>query len=337
MRRLVLLNACVALAYVAAAQLGFHVAFAAEQISTVWPPSGIAMASVILGGLPLAPGVWLGAFAANAAMHAPLWSAAAIAAGNTLEAASARWMLRRFRVDPGLGTVSAAVAFVTLGAVLATMTSATVGVLTLSVAHVQPWRLFPWLWFDWWLGDALGVLVVAPAMLALVHARWSTRDRIEAVVFTVASLGVAQLVFGNAFGVASDPIEYAVFPVLIAVAMRGHQASAMLALLGTSAVAIANTAIGHGPFAGANLHHGLILLQLFTGVAAVTTLLLAAGASERRDRAARSRGEPVASRTRGNAATRAARRAHRHLRMGLSRGRGDLLGGVLPPVRPARP
>ena len=64
MRRLVLLNACVALAYVATAKLGFHAAFAAEQISTVWPPSGIAIASLMLGGPQLWPGIWLGAFAA---------------------------------------------------------------------------------------------------------------------------------------------------------------------------------------------------------------------------------------------------------------------------------
>jgi signal transduction histidine kinase/integral membrane sensor domain MASE1 len=287
MRRLVLLNVCVAVAYVAAARLGFHVAFAAEQISTVWPPSGIAMASMILGGLSLAPGVWLGAFLANAGMHAPLWSAACIAAGNTFEAAIARWMLRRFDVDPGLGTVGAAAAFIGLGAVAATMTSATVGVLALSVAHVQPWWRFPSLWFDWWLGDALGVLVVAPAMLTLAHARWSSRDRIEAVLFTGGSVIVAQFVFGNAFGAARDPIEYGVFPLLIAAAMRGNQASAMLALVGTSAVAIANTALGAGPFAGASLHHSLILLQLFTGVAAVTTLLLAAGSHERHQTVAR--------------------------------------------------
>jgi PAS domain S-box-containing protein len=283
MRRLVLLNACVALAYVATAKLGFHVAFAAEQISTVWPPSGIAIASLMLGGPQLWPGIWLGAFAANAGMHAPLWSAVAIAGGNTLEAACARWMLRRFRVDARLATVRAVVAFVALGVVLATMTSATVGVLTLSLAHVQPWSRASSLWFDWWLGDALGVLVVAPAMLALAQARWPSRGRIEAVVFTGCALVVAQLVFGDAFGGGSDPIEYAVFPVLIAAAMRGNQASAMLALVGTSAVAISNTALGKGPFAGPNLHHSLILLQLFTGVVAVTTLLLAAGACERRE------------------------------------------------------
>jgi PAS domain S-box-containing protein len=287
MRRLALLNACVAVAYIAAAKLGFHVAFAAEQISTVWPPSGIAVASVILGGLPLAPGVWLGAFAANAGMHAPLWSAASIAAGNTLEAASAGWMFRRFRIDPGLATVGAVLAFVALGAFVATMTSATVGVLTLAVAHVQPWSRFSPLWFDWWLGDALGVLVVAPAMLGLAHARWSARDRIEAAAFTAGSVIIAQLVFGDAFGRAGDPIEYAVFPVLIAAGMRGNQASAMLALLGTSIVAIVNTAIGQGPFARASLHGSLILLQLFTGIAAVTTLLLAAAARERRETAAR--------------------------------------------------
>jgi PAS domain S-box-containing protein len=294
MKRLLLLNACVALAYVAAAKLGFQVAFAAEQISTVWPPSGIAVASVVLGGLQLTPGIWVGAFAANAGMHAPLWSAACIAAGNTLEAAIARWLLRRFRVDATLGTVTAVLGFVALGAIVATMAAATVGVVTLATAGVQPWpRLWP-LWFDWWLGDALGVLVVAPAMLALAHARWSWRDRLEAFAFTGCAVAIAQLVFGAGLDRGADPIEYAVFPLLIGAAMRGNQASAMLALLGTSVVAVANTALGDGPFAGPSVHHGLVMLQLFTGIAAVTTLLLAAGTRERRETMAR---EVASSRT----------------------------------------
>ena len=41
----------------------------------------------------------------------------------------------------------------------------TMGVGTLCLAGVKPWSLFPVLWFDWWLGDALGAVVVAPALL----------------------------------------------------------------------------------------------------------------------------------------------------------------------------
>src|SRR5262245_28466209 len=89
------LGAAIAVAYAVSAQLGFRVAFVAEQITTVWPPTGIALAALLLGGLRFWPAVWAGAFLANAGSEAPLWTAFVLAAGTTLEAVLAAWGLRR--------------------------------------------------------------------------------------------------------------------------------------------------------------------------------------------------------------------------------------------------
>src|SRR5258708_3148155 len=85
----------VTLAYVAAAKVGFRVSFVAEQVTTVWAPTGIAQAALLLWGLKYWPAVWLGAFLANATTHEPLGVAAGIAGGNTLEAVVAAWLLTR--------------------------------------------------------------------------------------------------------------------------------------------------------------------------------------------------------------------------------------------------
>jgi integral membrane sensor domain MASE1 len=71
-------------------------AFVAEQVTAVWPPTGIALAALLLSDYRLWPGVALGAFLANATTHAPPAVAFGIAVGNTLEAVSGAWMLRRF-------------------------------------------------------------------------------------------------------------------------------------------------------------------------------------------------------------------------------------------------
>src|SRR5437667_9561179 len=84
-----------ALAYIAAALLGFRVAVVAEQVTTVWAPTGIAQAVLLVWGLKFWPAIWLGAFVANASTHVPVWVAAGIASGNTLEAAVAAWALTR--------------------------------------------------------------------------------------------------------------------------------------------------------------------------------------------------------------------------------------------------
>ena len=92
----------VAVAYFVTAQLGFRAAFVAQQVTTVWAPTGIAQAALLLWGIRLWPAVWLGAFAANALTEIPLWAAAGIATGNTLEAVAASSILSRFRgFDPG--------------------------------------------------------------------------------------------------------------------------------------------------------------------------------------------------------------------------------------------
>src|SRR4051812_38174349 len=62
------LTVSVALVYVATARLGLALAVHADQVSAVWPPTGIALATVLRFGLRAVPGVLIGAFAANASV-----------------------------------------------------------------------------------------------------------------------------------------------------------------------------------------------------------------------------------------------------------------------------
>jgi PAS domain S-box-containing protein len=275
-------GAGVVLAYVIAAEIGFRVAFVAEQVTTVWAPTGIALATLLLGGRRYWPAVWLGAFVVNAATNAPPWTAAVIASGNTLEAlVAARTLERLPSFDPGLRRIADVLAFIGIGVVLATALSATVGVVTLCAAGVQPWPRFTALWFDWWLGDALGALIVAPAILTTSRGgRWR-RDAAMIVAFAAGTMVLTHLVFGRLLGPTVHPLEYVVFPVVIAAAVIAGLPATTLTVLGASVVAIWNTVRGAGPFASGSLHASLILLQTFMGVLSSTALLLAAAIAER--------------------------------------------------------
>jgi PAS domain S-box-containing protein len=279
----VAIGAAVAVAYVAAAQLGFRVAFVAEQITTVWPPTGIALAALLLGGLRLWPAIWLGAFIANAGSSAPLWTAAILATGNSLESVAATWALRRLpSFDDGLRRVPDVLALVIIGAVLCTMASATIGVTTLCVSGAQPWERYSVLWFDWWLGDALGALIVAPAILTTVRHVWTRRDYAHAAAFVTGAVVIAHFVFGQLIGLNQHPLEFVVFPLAIAAAVRSGLPVTALVVLAVSAVTIWHTVRGTGPFSGAQVHEGLILLQVFMGVLSGTALLVAAAVLERK-------------------------------------------------------
>jgi PAS domain S-box-containing protein len=279
----VAIGAGVAVTYVAAAQLGFRLAFVAEQITTVWPPTGIALAALLLGGLRFWPAIWLGAFAANASSDAPLWTAFFLATGNTLEGVLAVWGLRRLpSFDDGLRRVSDVLALVIIGAVLCTMVSATIGVSTLCAAGVQPWDRFGVLWFDWWLGDALGALIVAPTILTSVRHVWSRRDYVHTALFVPGAIVVTHFVFGQRIGLSQHPLEFVVFPLAIAAAVRGGLPVTSLVVMAASTVTIWHTVRGTGPFSSAQIHEGLILLQVFMGVLSGTALLVAAAVLERK-------------------------------------------------------
>src|SRR3989441_699759 len=124
--------AAVAIAYLGAAKLGLLAAVAQKVVSSAWPPSGVALAALLLLGLRYWPGIAVGAFLLNWTASVPVAGAAGIALGNTLEAVGAVWLLRRvadFR--PSLDRFRDVVALVTLGALASTTVSATIGIASL--------------------------------------------------------------------------------------------------------------------------------------------------------------------------------------------------------------
>jgi signal transduction histidine kinase/ActR/RegA family two-component response regulator len=311
----------VAAVYLAAAKLGLTMAFLAEQVSPVWPASGIALAAVLLLGPRVWPGIALGALIANVATAAPPLVAAGIAAGNTLEALVAAWLLRRGRdgFRPALDELASALALVGLAAGLSTTVSATVGVTSLCLGGMEPWSRFGALWGVWWLGDAMGDLVTAPLLLTWL-APWSARQPRErwppgrggeVAALLLGALAVCALVFARRPGSGPGPgpaLEYAAFPFLVWAAVRGGPRGASLVTFGVATVAIAGTLARSGPLANAPPHEALVLLQTYMGVVALTGLFLAAAIAER-DRAERARAdqaEEAAARLRGEAARRAA-------------------------------
>lgn len=276
----------VTLAYVATAQLGFRVAFVAEQVTTVWAPTGISEAALLLWGTRLWPAAWIGAFLANITSDAPTWTAVGVATGNTLEAVGAAWMLRRLSFDLAFGRTRDSVNFILIGAMAAPVISATIGVTTLCAGQVQPWIRFWPLWIDWFVGDALGALVVAPVLLTALRTprRSTTRQRLETAILIVCMVIVTNFVFGATLrtGIGAHSLEFVVFPLVIAAAVRLRQPATSLVVLSASAVSIWHTVQGSGPFAAESVHESLILLQVFTGVLASSGLVLAAATTEHR-------------------------------------------------------
>ena len=285
----------VAAVYFASAKLGLSLAFVAEQVSAVWPPTGIALAAVLLLGYRAGPGILLGAFLANATAHEPILVACGIAVGNTLEAVVGAWLLRRvIGFDNALERVKDAIGLILLAAGLSTMLSATIGVASLCLGREHlpalhrsiEWSDFGALWRVWWLGDAMGALVVAPPILTWVTCRnHSPLHRpVEAGAMFAGLLATSWLVFlsGLTTGLGESSLTYVVFPFVIWAALRFSQPVTTAVTLVASSATIWATLHSLGPFAGGTVHERLLSLQAFMIIVAVSALLLGAALAERK-------------------------------------------------------
>jgi signal transduction histidine kinase/integral membrane sensor domain MASE1/CheY-like chemotaxis protein len=288
--RLALAATVVALAavYFGAAKLGLALAFEAEQVTAVWPPTGIALAAVLRLGYRVWPGVALGAFLANATtVDETLVTACGIAAGNTLEALTGAWLLHRMEFRNSLERVRDVLRLILFAAVASTMVSATIGVTTLCLTHVHSWAAFRSLWSLWWLGDAAGALLVAPLLLTWAdppRTRPSPRRAVEMAALLASLILVSLIVFAGVVtaSVCRHPLEYTIFPFLAWAALRFGQRGTTGVISIASGIAIWGTVRGYGPFAAGTPHENLILLQVFMAVIGVTALLLSGAITERR-------------------------------------------------------
>jgi PAS domain S-box-containing protein len=276
--------------YIVAAKVGFRAAFAAEQVSAVWPPTGLALWAVLHFGTSAARAVWLGAFITNATTNVPLLPAAFIAFGNTFEALAGAWLLRRLGgIDNSLERLRHVVLFIGVAASLSTVVSATIGVTTLCVSGLQPWSRFEVLWWTWWLGDATGNLLVAGLLLSLPVWKRVTNEpahKAELASLAAVAIGLSLAVFTlrSPRLPGHPPLEYTVFPIVMWAALRFAHPGAALVSATISAVAVWGTLRDAGPFgalAGSLPDEGIILLQIYTAVIATSGLVFGAAIADR--------------------------------------------------------
>ena len=261
--------------YVAAGKAAFALAFVHTSIAPVWPPSGIALAAVLLWGPRAVPGVLLGAFLFNASTPVPLWVSAAMGVGNTAEAAVAAFLLHRAGFRREIDRVRDVLALVGLGALLSTAISASVGVGSLWLSGILPDSQVPVGWAIWWLGDASGMLTVAPLLLlASTRRRW--RRPAPQRVLEAAALAATLALVVQAGLTERVARPFLVFPALVWAAVRFRQAGAAIASLFVSVVVVWLTLHGHGPFVEPSLAQSLLLTQISTGAVMATSLALAA-------------------------------------------------------------
>ena len=278
--RLVVELVIVAALYWIGARLGLRLAFTNRNVTAVWPPTGIAVAAFFLFGSRMWPGVLAGALLANVTNSAPLDTSVGIAIGNTVAPLLAGVFLRRVGFRGEIDRVADVVNIVAAG-LLGMLVSATLGTTvlwltgTLAGSYGSDWTV-------WWIGDAMGVIIYAPAIITFVKARnnlpRTPARQVEAVAFLIAMPVAAALLMASVL-----PLWYIIIPFTLWGALRFRQPIAALSVALVSSVSIVVLVNGYGPFSYTSLDPTtrLVTLQLFNATLALTVMLLTAVADER--------------------------------------------------------
>ena len=274
-------------AYFAAGRLGLSLAFVNESATAIWPPSGIAIAAVLIWGPQVWPGVLAGAFFVNLANAGAPLAALLIACGNTSEALLAGMFVRRFAGGTAVFDETKRIFLYVAAVAGAASVAATIGLLALVATGLAADSDRGMTWITWWAGDLAGALLVTPALITWSKPRtgeWPWTRRLEAALLFVILAAVCYWVFGpTAAGIRSYPLMFAVLPPLLWAALRFGQRTATAAVLVTAVGAIAGTLQGFGPFARQTPNESLLLLQAYLCVKMIAMLSLAAEVAARQE------------------------------------------------------
>ncbi|MEU3400582.1 MASE1 domain-containing protein [Streptomyces filamentosus] len=276
-----LISLATAVCYYAAGRLGLlgSLVVGGAVATPIWPPTGIAVAALLLFGTRVWPGIALGSFLVIASLTTPGPTTVVNVVSNTVAPLCSLLLLRRAGFRHDMARLRDGLALVFLGGFGAMLISATAGiglqVVTGSLDRNDFWAV----WLAWWVGDTMGVLLVTPLLLALAEpsVRFPARRWKEAVL-----LGLTALVLVPVAVLSPMSLLFLVFPLLVWAALRFQFVGGVLCALFASVFATFGADADKGAFFGLSEVEIMIKLQTFNGAAALTALLLASIITEQR-------------------------------------------------------
>ena len=278
----------IAITYLAVAKLSLALASVHPSATPIWPPTGFALAAVLLLGYRIWPAIFLAAFVTNATTAGSTYTSLAIATGNTLESLVGAYLINRWSDGVGTFDTPTGVAkFALICFVPSTMISATLGVVSLSLSGYADWADFASIWMTWLMGDLTGALVIAPVIVLWTMSfprsagpqEWAQSCAVFGAVIAVGLIAFSPLIEQTA---SRGPLAFlAVLPLMWAALRRNQRDTATTALI-LACFAVWGTASNGGPFARTNLNDSFLLLLAFMISISVPSLALSADVATRK-------------------------------------------------------
>jgi PAS domain S-box-containing protein len=280
----------------------------------LWPPTGVALAIVLLRGYRAWPAILAGsllacAFSSGAitSSDAPvvrsLLESSTVGISTTIAACAGAGLLNRWSSGGKTFETPLRIAKFALVSFIPTAligSSLVVGALILAGhlgftdSFANPLGTF----ITWWLADAAGTVIIAPVIVLWVTTPLSPLSKsaaLETIAIFVVAAAVGVLAYSPLFsGDANDPwqsyrglIGFLIVLPLMWAGLRGKQRDAATAALIFSGIALWGFSAGAGLFSGAGLNGSLLLLLTLSISTSVGPLILGAVIASHQDTQAR--------------------------------------------------
>jgi PAS domain S-box-containing protein len=269
----------VAMAYFVTAELGLTFALQPANVTPVWIPAGIAVASAILFGRYTIIGAFLGEIAVATTININIQTALVMSTGNTLEVLLCAHLTKQMLDEHlQLSRVRSVAGF--FGAtILSSFIAATVGTLALNAGGYATQSLVQTTWITWLLGDITGIIIITPILLS-----WLQKPKFSVEIppnwqelllyYTLLLLTNLTVFNGWLAEYVTNNTSYVLLVFAIWAAFRFDQREASRTTLIIAAFAVWAAFHRSGPFTGTTLNPALLSLQVFLSILSTVGLML---------------------------------------------------------------
>jgi PAS domain S-box-containing protein len=258
----------------------------------LWPPTGVVLALVLLGGYRIWPAILVGSASPYLMAGRSLLEVGSVGISTLLAAFAGTWLISRWsNGHQTFGTPSGIAKFAIISFAPTTMISSAIVLAGFILADKLSLSDSVVTWLIWWLADAAGTLVIAPVVVlwAIIPLRSSSKWNLSesiAVSALVSIIGIVAYspligsdIISNDLNVLLPYRNLLGFLVLLPMmwaGLRGNRCDVATAALIFFGMAVWGFSVGNDPFPTTDLNGALLSLLVLSISVSVPPLALAA-------------------------------------------------------------
>lgn len=173
------------------------------NFSPIWPPSGLALAALLVGGYRLWPGIAMGVFIANYLAGKSIEANLIFVIGNTCEPLIAVWFLSwklKDRSRQHIANLEHPVDYLRLGlaAILSISIGTIISIIGLFLINELSSKILTFSMLLWWIANLLGIVIFTPLLLTwqkLPEGWFEGYRAFETIAFIGLTFLAGQIIF----------------------------------------------------------------------------------------------------------------------------------------------